>query len=292
MKKANSWLFEEITPDFYQIFGIEKMLFSGRTRYQKVEIFENQTFGKCLVLDGKIQSAEKDEYIYHEALVHPAMILHPDPQVVFIGGGGEGATLREVLKHSTVRRAVMVDIDEEVVALCRKHLPSFSAGAFEDPRAEVIYMDAWEYFEKAGEAFDVAILDFSDPVPEGPSVRLFTREFFGMVESKLREEGIVVLQAGPASAGFTDLLASVVSTLRTIFPVVNYYSAEVPSFGGEWGFALGSKKHDLFSLSPEEVALRIRERVRGELKFYDEITHRRFLSPPKHLREAVREEIT
>ena len=139
---GRSWYSEPLTPYLFQTCSVRATLYEGRTAYQRVQLLDSDAFGKMLVLDGKTQSSALDEAIYHDALVHPAMLLHPHPLRVFIAGGGEGATLREVLAHHTVERAVMVDIDGEVVELCKRHLPSFSQGAFEDPRAELHLADA------------------------------------------------------------------------------------------------------------------------------------------------------
>ncbi len=124
----DKWLQDSISEDFIQMHRIEAVLYTGQTKFQAVQIIRSRSFGTCLVLDGKIQSSEADEFIYHEALVQPAMITHPCPETAFIAGGGEGATLREVLSHPTVQRAVMVDIDEEVIALCRQYLPITAGG--------------------------------------------------------------------------------------------------------------------------------------------------------------------
>src|SRR3989304_6201527 len=120
------WLRDKINKDFLQLHHIDEVLYTGRTPYQTAQVVRSRNFGICLVLDNKIQSSQKDEFIYHEALVHPAMLAHPHPETVFIAGGGEGATLREVLSHKTGKRAVMIDIDAEVVALCKKYLPETS----------------------------------------------------------------------------------------------------------------------------------------------------------------------
>ena len=202
------------------------------------------SFGICLVLDGKIQSSERDEFIYHEALVQPAMIAHPCPETVFIAGGGEGATLREVLRHKTVKRAVMVEIDDEVTALSQKYLPGHSRGAFEDKRTELHHTDAREFLEKSKDKFDVIIIDLPDPIEEGPAYLLFTREFYRMVRDRLTENGLMAVQAG--SASLTELLnfTAVNNTLKSVFPIVAPYASHVPCFGGPWGFCIASLKYD------------------------------------------------
>ncbi|MBA7550002.1 Polyamine aminopropyltransferase [subsurface metagenome] len=126
----DKWFYDRVSRNLIQLHSIEEVLYTGQTKFQSAEVIRSGAFGKCLVLDGKIQSSEVDEFIYHEALVQPSMITHPCPETVFIAGGGEGATLREVLSHNTVKRAVMVDIDEEVIAICKKYLPNHSQGSF------------------------------------------------------------------------------------------------------------------------------------------------------------------
>ena len=126
MELTGNWFAESVSPDLAVLLRLKSVLFSGTTAYQRVEVLDSGVFGRTLVLDGKTQSTEYDEFIYHESLVHPAMLFHPDPRAVFIGGGGEGGTLREVLVHRSVERATMIDLDREVVELCRAHLPQSS----------------------------------------------------------------------------------------------------------------------------------------------------------------------
>ena len=186
---AGDWHYELIAPDLYQTERIRKVYYSGRTEYQDVVVQDGAAFGMSLVLDGKTQSTEVDEFAYHEGLVHPAMISHPEPRSVFVAGGGEGATLREALRHTTVERVVMVDIDQQVVELCRTHLPKHHAGSFDDPRVELVYADALDYLEETGERFDVVIIDVPDPLEVGPAVMLYTREFYEMVRRAAPRRG-------------------------------------------------------------------------------------------------------
>ncbi len=286
----NNWFLEFVTPDFIQQFGIKGILYSGRSKFQSVEIIETVSFGKCLVLDGKIQSSEKDEFIYHEALVHPAMLLHPEPRTVFIAGGGEGATLREVLAHNTVEKVVMVDIDEEVIDLCRQLLPSLHQGSFDDSRLKLYHLDARKYLAETGERFDVIVIDLPEPLAEGPAYLLYTEEFYQMVKDKLTEEGVISLQSGTTCMGLTAGFTAINNTLKAVFPVVCPYEANIPAFGGTWGFSLASKKHHPLSISPEEVDSRIKSRVKKTLNFYDGHCHQGLFFLPKYLREAVEQE--
>ena len=285
--EPDKWLRDKINEDFLQLYRLEGVLYDGRTRYQSVRVVRTRAFGLCLVLDGKIQSSESDEFIYHEALVQPAMIAHPCPETVFIAGGGEGATLREVLAHKTVKRAVMIDIDEEVIALSRQYLPAFNRGAFEDKRTELYHVDARDYLEKTKEKYDVIIIDLPDPVEKGPAYLLFTREFYQIVLASLTQNGLIAVQAGSASPMELLNLTAVSNTLQSVFPVVVTYAAYVPCFGGPWGFCLASRQKDPSRFSPGGVDKRIAARSLRRLRFYDGITHRNMFSLPGYIRQAL-----
>jgi spermidine synthase len=280
----DKWFYDRVNPNLIQLHSIEEVLYTGQTRFQSVEIIRSGSFGKFLVLDGKIQSSEADEFIYHEALVQPAMITHPCPEVAFIAGGGEGATLREVLSHNTVKRVVMADIDAEVVALCQKFLPDHSRGSFADKRTELRHVDARDYLAKCREQFDIIIIDLPDPLEEGPAYLLYTREFYELVRERLTTSGIICVQSG--SAAWMELLnfTAVSNTLNSVFPIVRPYCIDVPSFGGPWGFCLASHNLDPVQLSPADVDERIASRQLSGLRCYDGLTHQGLFSLPSHLR--------
>jgi len=286
----DKWFYDRISRDLVQLHSIEEVLCIKQTKFQYMEIIRTGSFGKCLVLDGKIQSSEVDEFIYHEALVQPAMLTHPCPETVFIAGGGEGATLREVLSHSTVKRAVMIDIDEEVIAVCKRLLPDHSRGAFEDKRTELHHVDARDYLAKCGEAFDIIIIDLPEPIEEGPAYLLYTQEFYRLVRDRLTANGIISVQAG--SASLTELLSfsSVNNTLKSVFPIVCPYQTDVPSFGGPWGFCLASLSLNPVLLSATEIDSRISARSLNGLKFYDGLSHQGMFSLPKYLRSELSEQ--
>ncbi len=284
--EPDKWFHDKINRNFVQLHAIEEVLYTGQTKFQFAEIMRTANFGKCLMLDGKIQSSEADEFVYHEALVQPAMLLHPHPETVFIAGGGEGATLREALAHPSVKRAVMVDIDEQVIALCKQYLPDFSRGSFTDKRTELYHVDAREYLAQSRDKFDVIIIDLPDPIEEGPAYLLFTKEFYQLARDKLSPDGVLCAQAG--SASLIDLLnfTAVYNTQKSVFPLVRPYQVDMPCFGGPWGFCLASMKHDPASLSPTELDSRISRRALS-LKFYDGLAHQSMFSLPKHLRETM-----
>jgi spermidine synthase len=144
------WHIEFFAPDEAHMRGISKIYASEKTPYQKVEVIQSNHYGKCLILDGHMQSAQVDEFIYHENLVHPAMVTCPNPKKVVIIGGGEGATLYEVLRHKTVEKAWMIDIDKRVVELCDEYMPEWHRGAFKDKRTTLLFKDGRKFLEKSG----------------------------------------------------------------------------------------------------------------------------------------------
>ena len=276
-----------LTPYEAHMHGIRRVLYSGKTRYQQVDVVETYSFGKCLFLDGKLQSSEYDEYVYHEALVHPAMMTHPDPRRVLVIGGGEGATIREVLRYPSVERVVMVDLDKEVVDVCRRYMPEWSRGAFEDPRVELVIEEGRKFVRECGEEFDVVILDLTDPTPDSPSVYLYTREFYEMVKRRLGEEGVMVTQA--TSVRFSPkAFAMIRNTVAAVFPIARAYYTPVTSFLSLWGFVLGSLGRDPASINPDEIRSRL-EKLTGELRYYDEVVHISMLHLPRYLRERLDE---
>ncbi|MFC1930031.1 polyamine aminopropyltransferase [Chloroflexota bacterium] len=283
----DSWLHDNISGNMIQLHRIEEVLYEGQTKYQHVQILRTGSFGMCLVLDNKIQSSEADEFVYHEALVQPAMIAHPCPETVFIAGGGEGATLREALSHKTVKRAVMADIDAEVVVLCKKYLPNHSQGAFEDRRTELRHEDAREYLAQSGEKFDIIIIDLPDPIEEGPACLLYTKEFYQMVRHRLTANGIISVQAGSASLTGLLNLTAVNNTLQSVFPIVATYKVDMPCFGSPWGFCVASQNLNPALFSSSEVAERISARSLNHLRFYDGITHQGIFSLPKYIRTKL-----
>ncbi len=304
-RRDQDWITEAITPNLRQLTAVSRRIHSGRTRFQSVEIVDTIPFGRALLLDGKTQSTEADEFVYHESLVHPILLSVPEPKRIFIGGGGEGATLREVLRHRSVERVIMVDLDEEVVSLCREHLPSWHQGSFDDPRTVLVHEDAREFLLREDTPFDALILDLVDPMDAGPAFRLYTKEFYQLAATKLTDRGAIVVQSGPAIAGtvwsegdptnaagpLTDLTRGFTAlhrTLSDVFPAVVGYTSIVPSFGGPWSFLIGSKNSDdPASTGPGEIDARVSRRITGPLRYYDGITHRGMFALPKPLRESI-----
>ena len=291
MPPESGWHYEYITPDLLQGERVERVVYSGRTPFQSVVIQDTACFGRSLVLDDKTQSTEMDEFVYHESLVQPSMIAHPGPRRVFIAGGGEGATAREVLRHGTVERVVMADIDEQVVDLCRRHLGAFHQGSFDDPRLDLQHRDAMAVLDESDGEFDVAVIDVPDPLEGGPAYLLFTLEFYKLARKRLAPGGLLVAQAGPTGPAFyQQCFSAVARTVGSAFPAMSACEAFVPSFGATWGFVVGSLGSDPAALGAAEVDARLSARGVGGLRHYDGETHTGMFSLPKYLRAAMRAE--
>ena len=282
-----TWFHDGLTPHLGMVHRVEDFLYSGQSEYQSIEVIKTRSFGTCLVLDGKIQSSEADEFVYHQSLVQPAMITHPNPRRVLIAGGGEGATLREVLRHNSVEKATMVDLDEKVVSICKQYLPSFSAGAFDDPRTELIVGDARKYVEESSQTFDVIIIDLPDPLEGGPAQFLYTREFYTAVKNRLAPGGIMAVQSEPSRWYDLTAFVAIVRTLRDVYVHASPYQAHIPAFSSLWGFTAASDTLQAGSLSPQEVDDRIARRVTGELRAFDGITYTGMFSIPRHIRTEI-----
>jgi len=282
----SQWYVEEFAPTEFHHHAIDETYYAGRTAFQSVAVLRTPVFGKMLVLDGDTQSSQHDEKIYHESLVHPALAAVDDRAEVLILGGGEGATLREVLRHPGVRRCTMVDIDGDVVELSKKYLPEWSDGAFEDPRANVIIGDALAYLKNDPGTYGVVISDLTEPLADSPSFPLFNGEVFADIKTRLAPGGVYVLQASTAGFHNMALHAKMARSLRRFFTHVASFYTHVPAFDNDWAFIACSDAVDVAALEPERIERYVRE-LRGENYFYDAQTHRRLFSLPLYLRREL-----
>jgi len=297
------WFVEDLSPNFQVRMALKRIMYEGRSKFQRLQVVETHEFGKTLLMDGCTQSAERDEAVYHESLVHPAMLLHPNPKSVFIGGGGEFATAREVLRHKSVKRVVMVDLDKEACDICRKELPEWNNGAYEDPRMQTEYHDAKAWLESHDEKFDVIIMDICDPIEAGPGIALYTQEFYEFLRTRINDGGTLVTQSGPGAIYNVkeECFTVIHSTLRDVFGNVAPYAADVPSFGCNWGFNLvaGIKpgvKHASYTAASmierkvSDIDALIKARINGENKFLDGFSWHGIFGLPKEIRSHCRDE--
>jgi spermidine synthase len=265
---AGRWFIEHGSADDLCAFRCVEILAEGRTQFQEYAIIVSPVLGKALILDGVLQSAQSDEFIYHEALVQPALCSHDAPQRVAVLGGGEGATIREVLRHATVQTVFMIDLDAELVELCRRLLPEFAAGAWDEPRLQVLHTDGRAWLAAQPDAsLDVIIMDITDPLEGGPAYFLFTREMFGLAQRKLRAGGVMSIQAGSAGQAIR-LLPHLHRTLRTVFPQVIPYTAYIPSFNDQYGFMMAGGTACRWP-TPERVSRILAERGVNSFRWFE-----------------------
>ena len=283
------WLLDQDSPVDFIAVKKERVLAAGKTSFQEYEIFENSQWGKTLMLDGRLQSAEVDEFVYHEALVHPVMVAHPAPRRVLVLGGGEGATLREVLRHPQVSQAVMVDIDGELVEVCRRLLPVFHQGAFDDPRTALVFADgrAWLQDQPDG-SFDVVIVDLPEPLEAGPASFLFTREMYRIIRRKLGPGGLMSVQSGSGNI-FGRLLADLNRTLRVVFPKVWAYTAFVTGFMDLYGFHLAGGENFLWPTAGQIEAVLGDRGITG-LRWYEPEFAAALPCLPRYLKDRLARE--
>ncbi len=256
MNKFTEKLYDVIgNVGYYQQFEVTETLYSGKTKFQQVDIFKNPHYKTVLALDGVIQTSERDEFFYHEMLAHCPLIANKKAESVLIIGGGDGGILREVLRHKTVKKAVMVEIDGDVVELCKKYMPSLNGGAYDDERASLLIQDGIEYVKTTNEKFDVIIVDSTDPIGVGEV--LFTNEFYSHCNRILNEGGVVSTQSGVPFYQ-TDEMIDIKQRLKKSFDYVDFYIVPVPTYVGSYMvLSFASNTKDLYKLEDSAIQSKI-----------------------------------
>jgi spermidine synthase len=234
---------------------------------QLIESLNTVPFGRCLYMDHKIEFSLRDEFIYHEILVHPVMLTHPSPKDVLIIGGGDGGALREVLKHPSVERVDLVELDPDVVDLFRYRIKDVSQGSFESDKLRIIFMDGRKYVQETKEKYDIVIVDVNDP--RGQAKRLYTKEFYAEVSRILRDDGIMVTHSEGAYF-YTDAVLRIFSAVKVNFRIARLARTYVPSFRDEWTFSIGSKLYDPLEANVEREI----ERRGIKTRFYNALIHK------------------
>lgn len=250
------WFQEQLYPGFSQHLAVTECLIEKQTPFQKIQIFETPVFGRVLALDGAIQITERDNHIYHEMLVHVPMFAHGNVRDVLIVGGGDGGSLKEVLKHS-VDSVTMVEIDDEVIELSRRFFPDVSGDSFRDDRADILIEDAHRYLAEEKRRFDLILVDSTDPV--GVAAPLFTHEFYQRCLDRIRSSGMIVVQSGspPFRAEAADVKAK---PFMSVFRQLQKYIAPVPSYPmGMIALNGASVTGDSLSPSIDSIRRRIEE---------------------------------
>ena len=272
------WYTEKQTKNFGITMKINKTLHTEQTDFQKLEMAETEEFGNMLFLDGMVMTSEKDEFVYHEMVAHVPLSTHPNPEHVLVVGGGDGGVIREILKHPSVKKATLVDIDGKVIEYSKKFLPSI-AGKLDDPRVEVKVDDGFMYIAQSENEYDVIMVDSTEPV--GPAVNLFTKGFYAGIANALKEDGIFVAQTD--NPWFTpELITNVQRDVKEIFPITKLYLANIPTYpSGLWTFTIGSKKYDPLEVEDSRF-------FDIETKYYTKDIHKAAFVLPKFVSDLIK----
>lgn len=274
------WLTEKQTENLTMSCRIRETLFNGQSDFQKVEVLDSFEFGRMLVLDGVFQTSIADEFIYHEMIAHVPLLTHPAPKRVLVIGGGDGGSVREVVRHAAVETVEMVEIDGMVVEVSKKFLPEISS-AMQDkhPKLQLFIGDGIAHMKKIDNHFDVIIVDCSDPI--GPGVGLFSREFYQDVYKALKPDGLFVQQT-ESPFYHQSLIARIHSDIRSFFPITKMYLANIPLYpGGLHSFTIGSKTYD-----PETVV--VPDPLPFSTRYYNERLHRSSFVLPNFVQHLLK----
>ena len=279
----DGWAMEQLTPHArfgYQATPLEKL----QTPYQQLELLQTPEFGKVLRLDGRFMTSEKEEFFYHEALVHPAALAHPAPHNALILGGGDGGAAEELLKHPSIEQVVLAELDEAVVQFSRQHLQAVHRGALDDARLQLCIGDGMALMDSTQQRFDLVLMDLTDP--DTPASALYSPPSLARMKRVLAPGGALVLHLGsPVFHGAQ--VAELARSLREQFKVVRCYGLYIPLYGAYWGLAVASDSLDPVSLSTEQVAQRMQQRGLRDLQYYNAEVHGALFALPAYYRQLV-----
>lgn len=278
----NEKFYKEITPAGFGIAIKKKnVLFEGQSDFQKVEVFESDSeLGRVLTLDDLMMTTEGDEWHYHEMIAHIPMMNHKCPKTVLVIGGGDGGTVREVLKHDTVEKVVLCEIDGMVIDACKKFLPTIAC-ELDNPKCEILVEDAIEYIKDKKNMFDIVLIDSTDPM--GPGEGLFTEEFYTNVKESLKEGGIVAAQSESPVVNKKEI-KKMYDLLKKVFPIVSTYTSNIPTYpGGYWAWAYCSETVKPLSYIDEERCAKITKTC----KIYNKDYHLARFALPNYLKQLI-----
>ena len=261
-----------------------RQLGEWQTRYQKLAIYETPHYGKLFRLDGFNMTSEKDEFVYHENLIHPALTAHAAPKKVLIIGGGDGGSSEEALKHPSVGQVTMVEIDGAVIEVAKEHFRGVHNGVFDNPKLKVLIVDGMKFVRETQEKFDLIALDLNDPI--GPAEALYSAEFFQQLRAALAPGGALTLHIGSPVAR-PERVAELAQRLNGIFRIVRPYLMYIPLYGSLWAMAVCSDKLDPKAFTADEVDRRIEARKLQELRYYNGETHEGVFALPNFVRDLV-----
>ncbi len=265
-------------------YTAKKQLAAFESPYQRVEVYDTHQFGKLFRLDGRLMTSEGDEFFYHECMTHPALLAHPNPQSVLVIGGGDGGSTEEILKHPSVKRVVMAELDPAVIEVAREHLQAIHKGALDDPRLTIKIGDGFEFVKNCSEKFDLVILDLTDP--DTPAFHLYTEEFFRLCQRVLNPGGLMTMHLGsPVYQPAT--VKKNAAALRRVFRQVQPLSVFIPLYGSLWCLAIASDTVNVRGLATESITQRLRERRIGQLRYYNAEMHGALFALPTFVRELT-----
>lgn len=275
---------ETLYDSYGQSFVVDKVLFEQKTEHQHLIIFENAMFGRVMVLDGIVQTTEKDEFVYHEMMTHVPLLAHGAAENVLIVGGGDGGILREVCKHSGVQSITQVEIDAKVVEMCREYFPGHSAGCFDDSRLNLVIDDGMAFVSNTDQSFDVIISDSTDPI--GPGESLFTQSFYAACQRCLKPGGILVTQNGVAFMQL-DEVETTAQRLAEVYRDWHFYHAAVPTYiGGSMTFAWATNDPELRKQSVETLERRYKE-ANIKTSYYTPALHAGAFALPAYILNVI-----
>lgn len=272
------WLKENQISDPVLHYKFTKILLNKKTPFQELTIIKSKTLGNMLLLDGIVQTTEKDEYVYHEMITHIPLFTHPNPKKVLVVGGGDGGTIREVLKHPSVEKAVLCEIDEEVIKASKEFLPTISC-ALDNPKCEIFIGDGIKYVHEHKNEFDIIIVDSTDPF--GAAEGLFGGSFYKEIYQALTDKGIFVAQT-ETPFYLPEVVKKVYDDARTIFPITKLFMAAIPTYpSGYWSFTIGSKKLDPATADFSNT-------IDIETKYYTKALHKASFVLPKFVEDLIK----
>ena len=261
---------------------------SLQTPHQLIEVFDTRELGKLMRIDGANMLSERDEFFYHENLIHPAAIAHPEPKRVLIIGGGDGGSAEEILKHPSVENVVLAELDMGVIEMARKHFQVVHRGAFDDARLRIHIGDGMAYLRDADARWDLVYLDLTDPIGDAAAhaAALYTEAFYVDCRRTLNDGGVLVLHIGSPFSHATRVRESV-RQLRAVFRQVAAYFVHIPAYGAVWGFAAASDSLDPRMLNLQQVDARLAERKIEDRQFYNGATHHALFALPEYIRKML-----
>lgn len=277
------WIAETFHPDWQVRLRADKILHEVKTKHQDLIIFDNDTWGRVLMLDGVVQLTTSDDFVYHEMMAHVPLMSLKAPRRVLVIGGGDGGVLREVLKHPSVKRATLVDIDRSVIDLSLKYYPEIANGAFDDPRTEVVIADGLKYVAETDEKFDAILVDSSEPI--GPSAVLHSRAFFADCQAALKPHGILVTQNGLANLSVGHI-TNTTQYFAELFAKVQPYLCTQPCyFGGPFAINLASDTSDPANMPLSTLRRRLKARkIKGQ--YYTPEVHLAAFALPGYIQKT------